>query len=920
MIRHITMRTRFMASVAAIAMLALPSGARAQVAEAEAVTSGATADESDIIVTGVRGSLSRAVDTKRAATTVVDSISQEELGKFPDRNVADSLGNVPGITVRRTRGAEGQTVSVRGLGQGFSIVTLNNRILPTDSGGREFSFDVLPSEMISGADVYKGVEASLREGSIGGAINLRSARPFDYAKLTALGSVESEYNDLSEKFGTKVTAVIADTFANDTIGALVSVSWAKRKIRTDNLREYFITSERESDNNVDFNGNGRVDPNSPAYVYPNFFSPGVVVGTRERLGVTGALQFRPSNQLEITLDGLYSRYSTPTQNYAQSNFIDSSRFVPGTIRVDSNNIVTGFEIRDLVAEVLTYEEPRTVDTYLFGANTKFKPTDQLTITADGYFGDASRSSAGKERFFVAGIPNASGVFSARDNELPDFVVTLPVNPARPGRRGMADATNNEYRAHYLGIFGANVSDKVYGTELSVDYRPESDVLKAFVVGASFNRRTKSLDQFGNPQTECRFCGYPFTFGQIGANITRPFPFDNLLSGQTGNFPRSFATFDNDAYLAALRAAENNPAVLNPSTGLPYPTGFAVPIIERRAVESYNISENIYAGYAQANFAFDKLKGNVGVRLVKTETISRGAVDQIISITKQPNETANFDVVRSPATAVEGRGSYFRVLPSLNLSYDFTDSLRLRAAAAKVLARPSIDQLSSASSDNSETGDFTKTNFGNPDLAPVEAWQADLSLEWYFARGSVLSAAVFYKDIKNFITTGVDQEVIAGQNFTVITVANGDTGKVKGVELTLNWLFDNGFGVAANVTATDSSARFGAIRGSLEDVTPLSVNLSAFYERGPLSAKITYSYEKARTVQLDGFVEGLSVKSRNYNDLSFSISFDVTRNFEVFAEGSNLLNETIRNFNTFSNVPAFYEQNGRSFFFGVRARL
>jgi iron complex outermembrane recepter protein len=104
------------------------------------------------------------------------------------------------------------------------------------------------------------------------------------------------------------------------------------------------------------------------------------------------------------------------------------------------------------------------------------------------------------------------------------------------------------------------------------------------------------------------------------------------------------------------------------------------------------------------------------------------------------------------------------------------------------------------------------------------------------------------------------------------------------------------------------------------VTPLSVNLSGLFERGPFSAKVTYSYDKARTVQLDGFVEGLSVKSKDYNDLSFSTSFDITPNFEVFAEGSNLLDETIRNFNTYDNVPAFYEQNGRSFFLGIRARL
>ena len=913
-----TARPVLMATAAGWAMLAAaPAIAQSQTPAQpgnELTADASELGEEEIVVTGVRGSLSRAIEVKREATTVVDSISQEELGKFPDRNVADSLGNVPGITVRRTRGAEGQNVTVRGLGQGFSIVTLNDRILPTDNGGRDFAFDVLPSEMISGADVYKGVQASLREGSIGGAINLRSARPFDYDGLVAFGSVEADYNDLSEKFGKKVTAVVSDTFADDTIGALLSVSWSKRKIRTDNLREYFIVSETEADTDVDFNGNGQIDADGPGYVYPSFYSPGTVVGTRERLGVTGALQFRPSDTFELTLDGLYSHYSTPTQNFAESNYIESARFVPGSIRVDSNNVVTGFEIEDLVPELVNYEEPRTVDTYLFGANASWKPSDRLTFTADGYWGRAERNSAGKERFVVAGATGGTGRFSTRADGLPSFDVQL--SDGRP----LSAGTDEDYRAHYIGITGANVRDDTYGIQLNGTWEAGDGFLRTITTGASFNRRTKNYDQFGNPQTECTFCGYPFTFAELGAQVIRPPRFDNILATQKGNFPRFFPTFDIDTYLDALTGVENNPNIIDPNTGLSYPTGAATQIVEARPVESYDISENVYAGYVQADFEAGAFRGNVGVRLVRTETVSRGAIDRIVSITKQPNQTANYDIVRSPAAAVEGKGSYTRALPSVNLSYDFTDSLKLRASAAKVIARPSIDQLSAASSDNSETGDFTKFNFGNPNLQPIEAKQADLSLEWYFAPGSILAGALFYKDIDNFITTGIDQETIAGQQFTVITVSNGDSGSVKGLELTLNYLAPNGFGVAANVTATDSKAKFGEISGQLEDVTPLSVNVSGLYERGPVSLKVTYSWDKRRTVQLDGFVEGLSVKGASYEDLSFSASVDLTETLELFVEGSNLLNETIRQYNTYGNVPAFYEENGRSYFAGLRARF
>lgn len=867
----------------------------------------------EIIVTGVRASLARSIDAKRDAATVIDSISAEELGKFPDRNVADSLGNVPGISVRRTRGAEGQNVSIRGLGQGFSIVTLNERILPTDGAGREFAFDVLPSEMISGADVYKGVQASLMEGGIGGAINLRSARPFDYKEFTAFGSIEGEYNDLSDKYGKKVTGVVADTFANDTIGALVSVSWSKRKIRTDNLREYHITAEHETDNGVDFNGNGAIDEDSPGYVYPDFYSPGTVIGTRERLGITGALQFQPADNFELTIDGLYSNYDTPTRNYAQSNFIEASRFRPGSIKVDQNNVVTDFIIDDLVAEAVSYEEPRSVDTMLFGANAVWNATDALDIVFDGYWGKASRNGAGKERFFVAGVTDASGAFIARDGAMPDFLITLP--DGRP----LSEAGNDDYRAHYLGITGQDVDDRVYGTKLDTIYSFTDGILDKLKVGISYNDRNKRYDQYGNAATECSFCGYPFTFGEIGADLVRPLPVGDLLKGQKGNFPRHFASFDNQAYLEALRRAENNPAIINPNTGEPYPVGYADQLVARLPGESFDISEKTYAAYSQLDLQSGPWSGNLGLRLIHTKVRSNGAIDQIISITKQPNQTANYDVVRSEATPVSGGGKYTKLLPSLNIAYDIQDDLRLRFAAAQVMSRPSMDQLSPASSDNAETGDFTKYNYGNPDLKPTEANQADISLEWYFAPNSMLAGALFYKDIKNFITTGIDQEVIAGQTFSVVTVDNGDSGKVKGLELTAQYLHDSGFGFAGNVTATKSSARFGEISGKLEDVTPLSVNLSVLYERGPISAKVTYSYDKGRTVQLDGFVEGLSVHGDSYEDLSFSTSYDLTDRVEVFVEGSNLLDETVRQFNTHRNVPAFYEENGRSFFFGMRAR-
>ena len=174
----------------------------------------------EIIVKGKRGSLLQSLDQKRNATSIVDSIASEELGRFPDPNVADSLSHVPGVTVSRTRDGEAQYVNIRGLGPEFSVVTLNGRILATDDEGRNFAFDVFPSEMISGADVWKSADARRTEGSIGGLIDLKSTRPLDIPGFHSSVTATGDYNTLSEESGTKFNGIVSNTFADDTFGVI----------------------------------------------------------------------------------------------------------------------------------------------------------------------------------------------------------------------------------------------------------------------------------------------------------------------------------------------------------------------------------------------------------------------------------------------------------------------------------------------------------------------------------------------------------------------------------------------------------------------------------------------------------------------------------------------------------------------------
>jgi TonB-dependent receptor len=404
-------------------------------------------------------------------------------------------------------------------------------------------------------------------------------------------------------------------------------------------------------------------------------------------------------------------------------------------------------------------------------------------------------------------------------------------------------------------------------------------------------------------------------------VIRPLPVTHLLSDISGNFPRNFASFDVNTYLASLSKADNNPNIIDPNTGELYPAGYSQQILVPDLPQSFDVQEKTTAGYLQADFSGDRWRADIGMRFVHTSVDSSGHSIEILSIVKRPGNQADYDVTLSDPTPVSGGGSYSKPLPAANFSYDILPDLRLRAAAAKVISRPSLDQLSSASdASNAASGTFLIVNSGNPGLKPAEAKQYDLSLEWYLSSQSMLSAAVFYKKIDNFVTTVVTEEPIQGQTFQIQSVVNGDTATVKGAEIAGQYIFENGFGAVANLATTSSTAHLGDVTGGLEGVIPHSYNLKLLYEKYGWSNQVSYSWTSRYTSVLSGFIPGVSVFTDPYKDLSATVSYSFDQHFTVFAEGSNLLGETQYAYNTYRNAPALYQQSGRFFFVGMRTRL
>jgi len=274
------------------------AGATGAVIPNAATPTGKAAKDSaieNLVVTGIRASLNKSIRIKRDSAVVLDSINATELGRFPDSDVADSLQHITGITINRTTGGEGQYVSVRGLGSAYNITTLNGRLLATDDDGRDFAFDILPADVISGADVLKSPQASALEGSIGGTVNLRSARAFDNPGFHAVVRAEGSYNDMSQYGGYKVSGFVSDTNASGTLGNLFGVVDSRQKIRTDSLNYATYDPDNPGVWPPPPTPGADAPPGAKPVVALCCISLGSVVDQKERWAITDSLERRPSD-------------------------------------------------------------------------------------------------------------------------------------------------------------------------------------------------------------------------------------------------------------------------------------------------------------------------------------------------------------------------------------------------------------------------------------------------------------------------------------------------------------------------------------------------------------------------------------------------------------------------------------------------
>ncbi|MEM7664907.1 MAG: TonB-dependent receptor [Pseudomonadota bacterium] len=950
-----------LAHSAALAAVAISSPA---VAQEQEVTSVESDEEDVIVVTGFKRSLQDSINLKRDSSVIVDAISAEDVGKFPDQNVAEALQRITGVAIDRS-GGEGQFITVRGLGPQFNAVLLNGRTLATDNPGREFSFDVLSADIIQTAEVYKSAQPSLQSGGIGAVVNITTAKPIDRLGFNASLSGAAIYENLSDDVGAEINGVVS--WSNGTVGVLFGGSYNLRNAQIDrNITNGFALREgdqaifaSESSTGLQAEDIGELPAGARVQQQVIFSRDDQ---ERERITLNGAIQFAPSDGFMATFDGLYTRFDIDSFDQQFSGFFSPPFLDP---QIDENGTVVSFSRPsidfgarnpDIAATVglsqndnVLTSNNREAETIAFGGNFEFEATDALSFVADVSWSRATRD--GTNPFVVLGALaptspliesiNTSGISTITNINAADFV-----DPSIQ-------------RLHFVNVARTQVEDEVYELRLDGEWEVDAGPLSAITFGGLYTDREKTqnlFDNFADPgfgsltaaQIFCAYCGYTVPFD---GSILSEFSFDNFLSGVQGadSVPAAILT----SSFAQAFAELNNPAnIQNPDrTGgnteelLAYLNSGGLDPVLRIYTPSFNpggsfsVEEQIYAVHFNTEWGGDlggdlSWSANVGFRIAFTDVVSTGIDQPVIEFRETPGDT-QLEVVFGPATDISVPNDYVNFLPAVNFTIEPAEDIVLRLSYARTVTRPTLTALGVANTFGGRS-DAPLSGGGNPLLEAFESDNFDVSFEWYFDSLSYFSVAGFHKELGGFLETatlpvpgvvivpagngGFTEDTPVDVTFQDTRQINGLSGSISGAEIAFQKTFDNGFGGIVNYTYVNSS-RDDAPPGDLgfNGFTPHTVNVTGFYESDRLSARVSYNYR-------DGFlVQAIDVQSEprqreSFGQVDFSASYELTDQFQVFVEGLNVFNEDTRDFSRFPNRILTYERTGARYTAGVRAKF
>ena len=806
-----------------------------------------------VAVEGKRAGLVTAQQIKRGQLAIVDSVVADTIQALPDFSVTDALQRVTGVQIARDRG-EGANVAIRGLTQ--METTLNGREVFTAGTGRNLDFADIPAEMVAGIDVYKSAMAEQIEGGLGGGIDLRTRRPFDFAGRQLAATGRLVHGDLAGHTQPQWSMLASDRWrgaGGAEFGALLNLAHQRRAWRED--QNSFGAPVPRGD---------LVDGRRPALVSSTTESASS--GRRERDAAALTLQWRPAPGAELYAEGRYERFLTRQDTY-QITLGTPATFVPGSVTLfDGGGDVSGISLTGAPANILSFARD-TVDrnrALAAGASWRGGP---WWLKAD------LSHSAGRSALYFAG-PTLTGSAALLRIDLagPQPAVTLPGSELLDPRRLQVANIAYRYRP-YDGRLNALRLDAGYHLD---------GWLESLSAGVRASRRDAG-NGAGLVVGDAAVAP-GLALSEVPA-LAAAYPFGSF-------FPHGGQGLSN--YLVGDLGLARDAAALRRLVGLAAPLP-----VSGGALGVWRIRERTDAAYVQARFNGGPLPldGNAGLRLVRT----REAVEGNQSL---PSSGAIVPIAIDHA--------YTDYLPSLNLRYRLGPDLYLRGAASKSLTRPDFNQLSPSLTltPNSITPGANSGGAGNPALRPIRANNLDLALERYLGATASATLTVFTKRVDGFIANASAAEVHDGAVYLVTRPYNNKRAVIKGAELGYQQIYDflpgwlGGLGLQANYTFVDSATPNSLVGADLPltNLSRHSANLVGIYERGPWSARLAYNWRGRFLSSISSYVGlgVLPVYTEGYGWLDASVGYKVNPTLTLSMEGSNLL-RTVRSANF--NSPA-----------------
>lgn len=893
----------------------------------------ADADSEEVIeIRGIRASAAENLAIKRLSNAVVDAITAEDIGKFPDKNVADSLQRVPGVVIQRS-GGEGTSVSIRGLSSDLTFTQLNGNFIASSPGAptRSFSYDLLPSNLVGKVEVFKSSQARIDEGGVGGTVIVHSRKPLDMEKNSGAVNVEYTYADITDKFEPQVSGIYSWKNDEETFGILAGYTKQVRTNRTQTsavniINQNFLYSEMSNGQPVEGGASG---------YSPQSFRQLVLEEDRKRTGIQFTAQWRPTENLEVGfnyfgfklgLDSILHQLEYP-EWHNNSNFltdvhvdadsqyvtgIDYSVGAGGTESIAQIPRINGeFVIEESTSDTFNFFATYEADDYsvkLVAGHTESEggPTEKYRAA---YYSGSNAQQQNSSQFYGWSFENQE-LFTYMDPEM--------FNNLKAGIGGEADpgATDSSF------VGGTQEEDYA---QVDVEWFVDWNIIETLHFGAKYRngairrdtRNTFYLDpDFDIAAGEASPGGITLE-DDYSRNGGIPNILDVLPDEPLGNLSdvinvNVFPAVDWHKYQSELN-----------KNFKPY-TRFEPDYV-------YEVEEEILAAYGQADYKWKDIRGNFGVRVIRTTTTSTASDRFEYRLDRTdangvdiPNDTA----VQRDILIIPKSEDKTEVLPSFNIAWDFSDNWVFRGAAAKVIARPGYDDLgrfqtltyrsAEWAADSSARDDFNPDtdsegwsgSGGNSSLEPFEAVQFDLSVEYYYGEGSGASVALFHKSVDNFVVPLVldVQRNVPEQSFTVngqtinvggdITVrnfstsANGTNATSKGVEYAFQHFFDNGFGIYGNYTRNLTNQADVSIDGAKIGESPLTGssdyqgNFSVFYENDLFSVRASYN-ERGPTI--GGLVTSwdLNFYTDTYEQIDINGSYNITEDLVLSASVINL---------------------------------